>query len=220
MINLILDMDGVLLDCRSSWLELHKQFKVDNKENFNKYIDRKITYTEFIRLDLMLWFDKYGQIKKRNVEKASCTIPYMHGIDFLSKWIDDHRNVVKASIITGSIDAVSDRFKRLLKIETLSNILCTDRDDNLTGEAILIVNPDDKGEALKRYMHNKTDKEIIVVGDGEVDIPMFRLATLSIAFNPLNEVVGKNADVVIKEKNLGILVNYLDDYVHKLNKPS
>ena len=113
-------------------------------------------------------------------------------------------------IITGGLDVVAYRFLNLLNIDVLANKLEFDQYNHLTGNAVTMVDVERKDLTLKKYLENKKSMKIIAVGDGEVDIPMFKMADHSIAFNPINEEVEKNSSISIKEKNLEILVHVLN----------
>ncbi|MHA1131809.1 MAG: HAD hydrolase family protein, partial [Candidatus Helarchaeota archaeon] len=62
---------------------------------------------------------------------------------------------------------------------------------------------DDKHKVLREVLTKNLDqngiglKDCIAIGDGENDIPLFNEVGFSIAFNPINELVAKSADVVV-----------------------
>ena len=49
----------------------------------------------------------------------------------------------------------------------------------------------------------------VSIGNSFVDVSMFALSGLAIAFNPIDEQVKKNADVVINAKDLRELLPYI-----------
>ena len=51
----VFDMDGTLLQPRSSWAQIHDHFGTDNTEMLQLYIDHKITDEEFVKADIKLW---------------------------------------------------------------------------------------------------------------------------------------------------------------------
>ena len=68
-----------------------------------------------------------------------------------------------------------------------------------------------KGKILSEIAKTEgiTTKQCAAVGDYLNDIPMFKVAGLSIAFNPKDEAVAKCADVVVKGKDLRGILEYL-----------
>ena len=85
------------------------------------------------------------------------------------------------------------------------------RDDVLTGEAEICVGHDGKGEALDSFARSLgiPPREIIAVGDGESDIPMFEAAGFSIGMGERMRDFEKTANVVIKN-DIGELVGVLE----------
>jgi len=212
---LVLDMDGVLLDCRSSWQELHKMIGVDNTKNRELYYSNSISYCEFMKKDLMLWIDLFHHLKASYIYELGLKIKRMEGMEELHNWIKVHTEV-KVIIITGGLYLVATPFVGYIAEQAFANHLETDNAGYLTGECKVVSNPFTKGETLSNYIKSikpmKFEK-IISVGDGEVDISMFDMSNISIAFNPENEKVEKFSMYTIKEKNLIKLVELLNKIV-------
>jgi len=53
-------------------------------------------------------------------------------------------------------------------------------------------------------------EDIVSIGDSKYDIPMFQASGLSLAFDPKDEEVIKEADFVICERNLLRILEYID----------
>ncbi|MGC8581574.1 MAG: HAD-IB family phosphatase [Thermoplasmata archaeon] len=212
---LVLDMDGVLLDCRSSWQELHKMIGVDNNRNRELYYSNSISYCEFMKKDLMLWIDLFHVLKASYIYELGLKIKRMDGLGELHNWIKKNTDV-KVIIVTGGLDLVARPFVGYIAEQAFANHLEIDDAGNLTGECKVVSNPYTKGETLSNYVKsikNQKFEKIISVGDGEVDISMFNVSDISIAFNPENEKVEKASMYVIKEKNLILLVELLNKIV-------
>jgi HAD superfamily PSPase-like hydrolase len=212
---LVLDMDGVLLDCRSSWQELHKMIGVDNNKNRELYYSNSISYCDFMKKDLKLWIDLFHVIKASYIYELGLKIKRIDGLEKLHNWIKVNTEV-KVIIITGGLDLVAKPFVGYIAEQAFANHLEIDKEGYLTGECKVVSNPFTKGETLSNYIKSiklKMFEKIISVGDGEVDISMFNMSNISIAFNPESEKVEKASMYVIKEKNLIKLVNLLDKIV-------
>lgn len=207
---IIFDMDGVLVDIISSWNYIHKAFQVNNREHLKKYLCGEISYTEFMRKDIHLW----GPVHIDQIRIILNQIPLMKGV---KKLIYELRKVgIKTAIISAGISILADRIKEELGIDySFANKLLIDEDEMLTGEGEEVVRLSAKVEALHILVLSEgiTTKQCIVVGDGVYDIPLFKEAGFSIAFNTKNDRVKKAADVVIEEKDLTKLLPYLPNKV-------
>lgn len=85
-----------------------------------------------------------------------------------------------------------------------------DENGVLTGEGEEIVNLLNKATVLKRLAlkERTTPRYCAIVGDSVFDIPLFKEAGLSIAFNASDERVKEAADVVVECKDLRKILPY------------
>lgn len=211
MIKLVVfDMDGVLTDCKSSWYYVHRYFGTDNMENIRLFNEGKIDYPTFIYLDVMLWKakDPFLSIEKlRNIYEK---MPIMEGAyETVNKLKESGK---KIAIITGGLDIIADIVSRKLGIGIYyANGLETDENGIITGKAKMVVNPYRKDIALQDLLDRLkiNAEDTVAVGDGEVDVPMFKMVATSIAFDPLDEYVEKSAKIVIRKKNLTEILPYI-----------
>ena len=210
MIKLVaFDMDGVLVDTKSSWYYLHTYFSTDNLANIKQYNECQIDYLEFMKRDISLWFKSEKKIKLDRIKVILNTVPIMPGADALFKYLHDKK--IQSTIITSGLDLLANRLKDIYNINFIfANSLETDKNNNLTGNGIMRVEPREKGEVLQKLMNNLSlgRTEVATVGDGEIDISMFKLSDLSIAFDPITDKVSKFAKIVIKEKDLSKILNF------------
>jgi phosphoserine phosphatase len=205
----VFDMDGVLVNTKSSWYYLHSYFGSDNLENIRLYNQQQIDYLEFMKKDISLWFKNSEKINIRTIKKILDTVPIMEGADQVFNYLRGKN--IQTAIVTGGLDILANRLKDKYKIDYIfANALETDKNFDLTGNGIMRVEPRQKGKVLQKLMDqlslNKT--EVAAVGDGEIDISMFKLADLSIAFDPINDNVSKEAKVVIIEKDLSKILPF------------
>ena len=205
---IILDLDGVLVDIKSSWNYIHKTFQVNNREHLKKYLCGEISYKEFMRKDIHLW----GPIHIDQIRTIMNQIPLMNGA---KKLIYELKKAgYKTAIISSGISILANRIKEELGIDyAFANKLLIDEDGMLTGEGEEVVRLSAKMEVFNKLVFSEgiTPQQCTVVGDGIYDIPLFKEAGFSIAFNTKNEQVKKAADIVIKEKDLTKLLPYLSN---------
>ena len=203
---IIFDMDGVLVDIKSSWNYLHKAFQVNNREHLKKYRYGEISYKEFMRKDIHLW----GPVHIDQIKNIMNQIPLMKGAKKLIYEL--RKGGYKTAIISAGIAILADRIKEELGIDySFANKLLIDEDGMLTGEGEEVVRLSTKVEALHKLVLSEgiTTSQCLVVGDGVYDIPLFKEACFSIAFNTKNERVKKAADVVIEDKDFKKILPYL-----------
>ncbi len=202
-------MDGVLVNTKSSWYYLHSYFGSDNFENIRLYNEHKIDYLEFMKKDISLWFKDNEKINIETIKKILETVPIMKGTDAVFKYL--HNSNVQTAIITSGLDILANRLKNKYNIDYIfANALETDKNYDLTGNGIMRVEPTQKGIVLKKLMDTLSlnKKEVAAVGDGEIDISMFKLTDISIAFDPITDNVSKEAKVVVTEKDLSKILPF------------
>ena len=205
----VFDMDGVLVQCSSSWRYVHEHFGVCNDVSLDAFLKYKIDDYEFIRRDVALWLEKKNPLHISIIEKILSNVKLMKGAKETLQTIK--KNGIKTAIISGGIDILSNRIAKELEIDyNLSNGLKIDKNNNLTGEGIVRVSILNKGNTLKNLLKkiNIEPNNCIVVGDSHIDISMFEICT-GIAFNPREETVKKSAKYVVEEKDLRLILPYL-----------
>jgi len=196
-------MDGVLVDVRNSWQFIHDVFGASNLENVKRYVECKITYGELMRRDIALW----GRVHMDRIKETLSAVPLMPGATEV--FADLKRAGLRTGLISAGVSVLADRLQAVLGIDRVfANRVLADQQGFLTGEGEEIVGLLDKLSVLKRLVATEkvSLQECAVIGDGPYDIPMFREAGLSIAFNTCDDEVRKAADVTVEGKDLrGIL---------------
>jgi phosphoserine phosphatase len=192
-------MDGVLADINSSWQFVHQAFNVNNQDNLKEYLDGKIDYAEFMRRDIQLW----GNVNIKIIKDILVKIPLMKGARSTIKQL---RNAgYKTAIISAGISILAERIQNQLGINyAFANRLVANEDGMLTGEGEEVVNLLNKIAILRKLASREhtAPRCCAVVGDSEYDIPLFKEAGLSIAFNTNDKQVKELANVVIEDKDL------------------
>lgn len=86
-----------------------------------------------------------------------------------------------------------------------------------TDDTVYCINSDtgNKGEALRRIseMLNIDVKDTMVFGDNETDIPMFKMAGISVAMDNSEEVAKKHATHICKSNNESGVSRFIKEYL-------
>jgi phosphoserine phosphatase len=203
----VFDMDGVLVDVKSSWQFVHQAFGASNWENVKRYLNGQITYSEFMRRDIALWG------RRVHIDMISCILskaPLMPGA---TEAFDCLKMAgLKTALISAGVSILADRLRAILGLDRVfANRILTDQQGFLTGEGEETVGLLDKLKVLKKVvaLDNVSLSECAVVGDSVYDVPMFNEAGLRIAFNTNEDSVRKAADVVIEKKDLREILPYV-----------
>ncbi|OQX20151.1 MAG: hypothetical protein BWK75_05045 [Candidatus Altiarchaeales archaeon A3] len=205
MANLIaFDLDGVLLDGKGSWMELHKFIGTEkfSEENGKQYYSGNISFDEWVRRDISLW----KGIEADKISEASERINLMKGIEVIENLSKNY----KLAIISGGIKQMANKiFERYKFKHCYANEIIV-KDEKIF-DVDMKVNFENKGEILEKIARyeNVDLSDCIAIGDFINDIPMFKKAGFSIAFNPKHDSVVENADVVIRDKDLREILKYL-----------
>ena len=204
----VFDMDGVLVDVESSWVWVHNHFDVNNDHSLKKYLQGEIDDFEFIRRDIELWRNRDDQLDKDDIKSILSDVPLMKGYNKCLRNLNKKR--YKTAIISGGLkplaEEIGSEYFDIIKANDVEEI-----DGQLTGEGILEVRLNDKGSTFDELLHEfgvKPEK-CVAVGNSFIDSPMLEKAGLGIAFDPADGKVKKAADVVIEEKNLCKILEYL-----------
>jgi len=204
----IFDMDGVLIEEVSSWVIIHDHFGVNNERSVKDYIDGRIDDFEFMRRDIALWRKKRHPLHIDDMKKILNNATFMPGAEETFRTLREKR--IKSAIVSGGLLCVAKPLAKRLGIDiVLANGLEADEKGYLTGEGILNVPLNDKGAVVRNLLKELGIKkeEAFAVGNSYIDVSMFREAGLGIAFNPDDDVVRKESDVVIEEKDLRRILN-------------
>jgi phosphoserine phosphatase len=204
------DMDGTLVDAKSSWGAVHEHFGDHNDEGLRLFNAGEIGDEEFIRRDIAVWWRHNRQIGVDDLESILASVPLMPGARELLDGL--HRAHVRTAIVSGGIDVLAKRVGRELGIDiVLANGFRVDRTGRLTGEGIIRVPIRDKESVLAKLQADLgiSPEETGSVGNSEIDVGMFRRSSVGIAFLPEDELVRSGATDVVEEKDLARLLPLL-----------
>ncbi len=205
------DLEGVLVDHRSIWIDISEITGTSemNMVHRERYVSGEITYKEWSDIVVGSWngFD----VKK--IEDLVAKAPIMKGA---RETIETLRiSGYKQGIISNSISILTGDVGELLGIDKeyiTSNVLLVNNGE-LTGTISSYHGWGDKVKTLRRYARSLgiSMKDTIAVGDDINDIEMIKESGIGIAFNPKSTLLEEAADVVIKEKDLRGILQYIDD---------
>lgn len=195
----VFDMDGVLVDVKSSWQFIHEAFGIDNSENVKRYVKGEITYRELMRRDIALW----GKVNIDKIRSILSEAPLMPGAT--ETFAGLKKAGLKTALISAGVSILADRLQEILGLDYIfANKVLTDQHGFLTGEGEETVGLLDKLSVLRKLVATEkiSLEECAVIGDSSYDIPMFREAELSIAFNTNDSKVRNAADIIVEKKDL------------------
>jgi len=204
---IVFDMDGVLVDIRSSWAWIHDYFGVNNDESLEAYMDGEIDDLEFIRRDINLWKSKDRYICREDIIKILQEVPVMDGFEECIPVLSED---YLTAIISGGLKPLAEYIDGNYFDRVMANDL-EEIDGRLTGEGILEVELKNKGEAFEKLLSEMgvEKKETVAIGNSHIDAPMLRKAGIGIAFDPADKKVKEAADSIIEEKDLTLLLELL-----------
>ena len=194
----VFDMDGTIIEPRSSWAMIHEHFGTDNTEMLQLYIDHKISDKDFVKADIQLWNSKSDKpVDEKYINSILDKAKPRKGAEELIANL--HKANVKTIILSGGIQFLADKWARKWNMDgALANELIDDKDGNLT--AIIKSSGHNKGPVMEKMIekYNLKKNEIAAIGDTMVDIPTFERAGLSVAVNTEDERVISKADYHLK----------------------
>ena len=194
----VFDMDGTIIEPRSSWAMIHDYFGTDNTEMLQMYINHKISDKEFVKADIKLWNSKSDvPVNEQYINSILDKAKPRRGARELITSLNEAN--IKTIILSGGIQYLADKWAKEWNMDdALANDLIDDENGNLT--AIIKSSGHNKGPVMEKMIekYNFNKNEIAAVGDTVVDIPTFERAGLSIAVNTEDERVINKANYHLK----------------------
>ncbi|MCL4450290.1 MAG: HAD-IB family phosphatase [Candidatus Thermoplasmatota archaeon] len=195
------DVDGVLLQPKSSWNTIHDYFGVKNEESLRAFLKGEIGYQEFIDRDVNLWLGKQGKITRGDFRRIAKNIMPNPNFECLRDFLKEFNGNKIA--ISGGIDVIVSKVKEYFDLDEIYSNKLVFHDDTLIGGSA-VVNPHEKGLFLEKYRGHK-----VSIGDSEWDKDMFKNSDYSILFNSDYDL--EFVDCIIHSNDLKELTNVLRD---------
>lgn len=197
----VFDVDGTLTEVESCWRFIHERlgtWRNGGERNAELFFRGEISYDEWARRDVSLW----KGISLSEIQKIVSEIPYINGIGEVFQFL--RNKGVKITLLSAGLLLIAERIAKEIGVDGYVANELEISDGKLTGKVKIHVSINNKGEILEKLLKKFDAKpsECIAVGDDQTMIPVFRRVGLSIAFNPQNKEVERNADVTVKEKTL------------------
>ena len=207
----LFDMDGTLLDGRTIYTLAEKK---EFKNELTSILKSGKKFYE-ITIEIAKLLKGY---KKTELIKIIREIPLQKDVEKLIKELKKRK--IKTAIVTDSYQFVADDLRKRLDLDYAYANNLISLNGRFTGQIVIHNN-----ELIKDYINNEiysickscvldelcdklgiSEKEVIAIGDGIVDISMLDKAGLGIAFKA-SEKVQKHADVT--SSDIINLLNYL-----------
>jgi phosphoserine phosphatase len=204
------DMDGVLIDYPSSWTWVHDHFGVKNRASVDAFLRGDIDDMEFMRKDISLWMGKRPGLSRTDMASILEPLPLMKGLGETISAIKT--SGAKCVIVSGGLDMVAGKIAERYGFDDFlaNGFECAD-DGYLTGNGVLKVMLKSKRSSLEGFQRRfgVPPERTASIGDSFIDVSMFELSGLKIAFNPIDDHVIEKADHVIRERDLRLVLPHI-----------
>jgi len=196
----VFDIDGTITEHVSSWRYIHERLGLWDALAFKyqeQFLNGQINYEEFCRLDAAHW----KGLKISKLKEIFKDIKYSKNVKASIRKLKE-RGFKLAAISTG-LQFITQRVKDELRLDYVIGNRLLDKKGVLTGLVNIRIGYLEKGKTLKtiaKHFRLKT-KEVVCVGDSDGDIPMFKIAGYSIAFNSSSPNLNSNVDYACKTKD-------------------
>lgn len=204
------DLDGVLIEAKSSWVAVHEAFGVENEASLAAFLHGDISEEEFIRRDVALWLAKKPHVTDADIDRILSGVVLHPGAHELVQAL--HAANIHTAVVSGGIGLAARRVARELGIPHVSaNELLTHPDGRLTGEGVVNTPLRDKSRPVRQFAAELQipPGQVASVGNSAPDIPMFWSSGLGIAFDPMDEATRTEADAVVEGPDLRDLLSPL-----------
>ncbi|MEC8707103.1 MAG: HAD-IB family phosphatase [Candidatus Thermoplasmatota archaeon] len=205
----VFDMDGTIIEPRSSWAMIHDYFGTDNSEMLQMYINHKISDSEFVKADIKLWNSRSEvPVNEQYINSILDRAKPREGAGELIASL--HEVNIKTVILSGGIQYLANKWAKEWDMSgAFANELIDDADGNLT--ANINASGHNKGPLMEKIVKDfgLTNSEVAAVGDTMVDLPMFEIAGLSIAVNTNDERVISKSKYHLKEGSMKQLTDVI-----------
>ena len=119
----VFDMDGTIIEPRSSWAMIHDYFGTDNTEMLQMYIDHKISDKEFVKADIKLWNSKSDvPVNEKYINLILDKAKPREGAKELIASL--HKNNIKTVILSGGIQYLADKWAKEWDMDEITLFIC------------------------------------------------------------------------------------------------
>jgi phosphoserine phosphatase len=192
------DLDGTLVTEKSSWWKLHEYFgtKQDSIKNMQAYEQKRITYDEFMKLDISLWKPRPHV---NTIKKILLSYHLTPNSKLATKTLNDKGFAL--FIVTTAPSILANAVASELNIfHVVSNELLFDKDGYITEETVFNVDLMKKEDAFEKLLTSANIRcsECIAVGDSKYDIGFLNKSGLGVAYDA-DEILRAHARLEIND---------------------
>lgn len=203
------DMDGVIFRHTDFWLDLHKALGTYEQGKRLTYKYLKKDYDKLVaEVVVGLWKGRSAEKYFELVHKAK----YIKGVRDMFEQIK--KKHLKTVIITSGPLHLAVRAKKELGVDYIFSNELLIRNNVITGKFKWPVGcgTEEKLRILLGLVRRLgiSLKDVVCVGNDENDVGVCEKVGLSIAFNSKSELLNRVCKVVIKEKDLRLILPYLE----------
>ncbi len=191
---LIFDVDGVLVNARSSWSVVHEALGTQREAEVyaRLFWDGRLSYYDWMLADTQLWLEASPGITRAELQEI------LSRVEIVAEAFDAVRLAEKKgwsiALVSGGIDLLVERVARSLGVRRwVSPRLLFDARGRLLPGGVPLVEADAKHRWVVRLAAEEGASLVAVVGDTRLDAPMMRLADCGVAVNPADSVVVRAA---------------------------
>ncbi|MCS7099448.1 MAG: HAD-IB family phosphatase [Sulfolobales archaeon] len=170
----VFDLDGVLVEEKSSWEYLHRFFgtyELAAKANYARAFELGlISYSDWMRLDLELMIGSRGTIYCWEVDKAFSEVPIAAGAGEVIEYLRNRG--VGVAIVSAGIERLASRIAHALGVdEVYANKLLCDASGRLLPYGVEVVDPLRKNVVIENIAKKLgvSLADTMYVGDSEWD---------------------------------------------------
>lgn len=209
----VFDLDGTIVEEKSSWRKVHEFFGTENKsdENMKLYEDGKISYEEFVIRDLKAW---PTGISKKVFEYVLNRIKLKNGVDEVIREIK--RRGKRTAILSSGISLLAERISRELEIDYyVANEIVFDENEKSIGKGIAKVELKNKSKALLELLSriNIDRKEVLGVGDSKFDLDFLKMCGYSVLIRDRKEELEASVNFIIDDiKEIVKVIDIIEEF--------
>ncbi len=202
----VLDVDGVVVKYRSSWQYIHEILGCKDIADMHREaaFRKLINYKDWAFIDTFLW---RGYSRDSIKMKFDDLIP---GVLDLLKILKKYR--VWIVMVSGGLELAYELVRDYVDLYISNSIVY--RDGKVYSISVRVCSKDCIAKILENII-NIDWSRTIAIGDSRIDIPILARARYSIAFNPLDDEVGKVAKFVVYSLDMYPVVNIVKAILDK-----
>ena len=202
------DIEGTLTVDPTVWEIMHKKrgtWQSHGQPYYERFLQGEFDYDTFAKMDVATWRGaRYDML-----EASACEVGYMPGCGDVMRTL--HERGVSICAISCGLDVLSRRLSDEFGIEYHFANTAVHENGTLSGELQINVPFREKGHVLQDVMDRLgvVPEEVASVGDHYIDVPMFEISAVSIAFNSTEDETNAAATHRVTSDTLTAILDHL-----------